>query len=192
MKFSVFALAALSAATSTSSRYLIAAAASRKGKFTKKGGSLSGSYGATGPTDGPTTYVIPIGDPCMNSDDCAIPLGLVYGVCGWDDNNWFNDVCQSGQPGATCVEPSDCVVPTGLKHGVCRHYYCQSGKSGSSCDQTSDCVPISGLNPPHAVCRNNKCQSGKSGSSCGQTSDCVPIAGLNPPRAVCRNDKCQR
>ena len=160
MKFSVFALAALSAATSTSSRYIVAATASRKRKITKKGGSTSGSYGATGPTNDDT---IPIGDTCdVIDDNCAIPLGLDHGVCVFNpmdcSNRYGYWTCQSGQPGAFCVETSDCVVPPVLEHGVCRDDICQSGKSGSSCGQTSNCVPIAGLNPPHAVCRNNKCQ----------------------------------
>ena len=164
MKFSVFALPALAAATSTSSRYMVAAAASRKRKITKKSGSTSGSYGATGP---PNYNTIPIGDTCgVKDDDCAIPMGLDHGVCGMDrafPDYFYDDfvgywTCQSGQPGAFCVETSDCVVPPVLEHGVCRDDICQSGKSGSSCGQTSNCVPIAGLNPPHAVCRNNKCQ----------------------------------
>ena len=80
MKFSVFALAALAAATSTSSRYMVAAAASRKRKIMKKSGSTSGSYGATGTTNGDT---IPIGDTCdfvvllENVSDCCSINGSI-------------------------------------------------------------------------------------------------------------------
>ena len=59
MKFFRFAIAALAAATSSSCIALATATAARKRKITKKGGSLSGSYGATGLTD--DDIVIPIG-----------------------------------------------------------------------------------------------------------------------------------
>ena len=188
MKFSIHAITALAA---TSSSCFVFAAARKSKKSAKKV-----TNGANVPYGEPTNGdLIPIGDKYLriyfNNLFDWIPLGLHHGVC-LGKRDWGYNICQSGQPGALCLESSDCVVPPGLEHGVCRYGMCQSGKSGSSCDQTSDCVPISGLNPPHAVCRNNKCQSGKSGSSCGQTSDCVPIAGLNPPRAVCREAHCQQ
>ena len=67
MKFSIFAITALATATCSSCFVSATAAAARKRKITKKEGSLSGSYGVTGPTVGD---IIPIGDTCMNSDDC--------------------------------------------------------------------------------------------------------------------------
>ena len=137
------------------------------------GGEYLGSPCAlgVGSTDGDD--VIPIGDPCFNSDDavynvlsnCAIPPGMDHGVCLWEPGLGHN--CQSGQPGATCVDTSDCAIPPGLKHAVCRSSdsrgICQSGHSGSWCGQTSDCVVQNDLDPPHAVCRGNwdaqfKCQ----------------------------------
>ena len=129
MQFSLFAIAALAADTSSSCIVLAtaAAAAARKRKITKKVGSLSGSYGATRPTDG---NFIPFGDPCdpcTNSNDldctvcCAIPPGLDHGYCS-DFNTGDDDKFQSGQPGSWCVQASNCVVQNDLDppHAVCR------------------------------------------------------------------------
>ena len=108
--------------------------------------------------DGPTSGdLIPFGDPCTSSDDCAIPPGLKHGNCA-SKHRKGPFICQSGQQDALCDQTSDCVVPPGLEHGVCRDYSCQMGKSGALCGQTSDCVVQTGLTPPHAVCRNGKCQ----------------------------------
>ena len=169
MKFSVFAIAALAAATSPSCFVLATATtASRKRKITKKNGSPSGSQGATGPTG--LIDCVPIGDTCVASDnDCAVPPGLNHGVCRGSGKN--NITCQSGEPGSYCGVTSDCVVPPGLNHAVCRDGQCQSGASGSSCGATSDCVVPSGLE--HAVCRQLKCQRGVCGDYCGQDSDCL-------------------
>ena len=78
MKFSVFAVTALAAATSFSCFVsAAAAAASRKRKITKK--VTDGPNGATGP---PTPDGIPIGGYCVSAEDnCAIPQGLNHGVC---------------------------------------------------------------------------------------------------------------
>ena len=154
MQFSVFAIAVLAAATSSSCMIAATAtaAAARKTKVTKKGGSISGSYGAIGPS---TPDGNPPGGYCATSDDCAIPADLTHGFCAWCG------ICQSGQPGAICDQTSDCAIPPGLEHGVCVDT-CQSGQPGSSCDQTSDCVVQNDLDPPHAVCRGTrvyrKCQ----------------------------------
>ena len=117
MKFSVFAIAALAAATSSSC--IVSATATRKRKIMKKGGSLSGSYGATGPTD-----VIPIGSDCGKTSAnhnpiCAIPPELDHGVCRSGPYDF--PLCQSGQPGSYCGQTSDCVVQNDLDppHAVC-------------------------------------------------------------------------
>ena len=95
MQFSVFAIAVLAAATSSSCMIAATAtaAAARKTKVTKKGGSISGSYGAIGPS---TPDGNPPGGYCATSDDCAIPADLTHGFCAWCG------ICQSGQPGAIC------------------------------------------------------------------------------------------
>ena len=99
MKFFRFAIAALAAATSSSCIALATATAARKRKITKKGGSLSGSYGATGLTD--DDIVIPIGGDCGKKKTnpnpiCAIPPGLDHGVCRNESDTYTFDRCQSG------------------------------------------------------------------------------------------------
>ena len=215
MKFSVFAIAALAAATSTSSRYMVAAtAASRNRKIQKKTSSSSGvphssEYGATESSGQPPRA------NCKNTSDCAIPSGLDHAVCR-------DGQCQSGASGSSCGVTSDCVVPPGLDHPVCRDGTCQDGTPGASCGVTSDCVVPQGLDhavcgqgkcltspipiggncyavhndwhngcviPPgltQSVCLLNTCQSGQPGSPCRHTSDCVVQDNLDPPHAVCR------
>ena len=129
MKISVFALAALAAATSSSCFVpAAAAAASRKGKNTKK--VANGPNGATGPTD---FNLIPIGDTCTTDDECAIPPGLEHGNCAGSDTKKTDPTCQSGQPGSLCFNPTHAMT-------------------------SDDCVIQTGLTPPHAVCRKKKCQ----------------------------------
>ena len=148
MKFSIFAITALATATCSSCfvSATAAAAASRKRKITKKGGSPSGSQEATGATH-----------KCDSSDHCSGSGGAT--VTG-----------SSGQPGANCNKTSDFVIPSGLDHAVCRDGQCQSGGSGSSCGVISDCIVPPGLD--HAVCRKGKCQHGVCYDYCGQDSDC--------------------
>ena len=137
MKFSVFAIAALAAATSTSSRYMVAAtAASRNRKIQKKTSSSSGvhvphssGYGATEESSGGQ----PPGTPCQTTSDCAIPSGLTQAVCR-------EGYCQSGTSGSSCGVTSDCVKPTGLEHPVCRQGKCQTGLCFDYCGNDSDCV----------------------------------------------------
>ena len=131
MKFFLIAIAAFAAATSSifivSATAAAAAAASRNRKIAKKGGSLTVSYGATGP---PTPDGIPFGGECVPAEnDCAIPLSLTHGVCRSTNDEYhpyYNDYqCQSGQPGSSCGVTDDCVVPPGLGHAVCRDNVCQ-------------------------------------------------------------------
>lgn len=69
MQFSMNAIAALAAATSSSC--FVSATASQKRKIAKK-------VRATGQTDGD---IIPIGDPCTIGDNnCAIPPGLEHTI----------------------------------------------------------------------------------------------------------------
>ena len=153
MKFSLFPIAALAAATSCSC--VVSATASRKRKIAKKGGSLSVSYEAIGPpTDNKWTHEqscpedgtkCPPGDYCCSADDCAIPVGLTHAVCrngGGADGNTAGDCL----PGNFWVSL----------------YQCQSGQPGSFCGVTDDCVVQTDLDPPHAVCRgptgDQKCQ----------------------------------
>ena len=154
MKFSVFAIAAL--ATATSSRCIVSATAiaantaARKRKVTKKGGSLSVSYGVTGPPtpecfsvwEGATVPCIDCtlmkngtlttGDHCVpnltTGDCCAIPPGLEHGVYRPNVISIaFSQpsVYRNGQSGSSCGDTTDCVVPPGLDHAVCRHNQCQ-------------------------------------------------------------------
>ena len=170
MKFSVFAIAALAAATSSSC--MVAAAAPKSKKSAKKvtngpnNGPNGGPYG--GPTNGD---IIPIGDPCMNSDDCAIPPGWDHGFC--TVTNGKPGTCQSGDiipVGDECPNQYNvdkdryaddhCAIPLGLDHGVClglRQWggasFCQSGQPGAVCiDTFGDCVVPPGLD--HPVCRH--------------------------------------
>ena len=157
MKFFVFVLAALAAATSTSSFYMVAAAASWKRALRAH----------TEQPDQPTAT------PFQSEIHVMWRMKTVRSRWDWITGSavWIErsliifmmillDIGHASpiNPGAFCVETSDCIVPPGLEHGVCRDDICESGKSGSSCGQTSNCVPIAELNPPRAVCRNNKCQ----------------------------------
>jgi len=120
MKFSLFAIAALAAATSSSCMVAATAAASRKRKIAKKvtNGPNNGPNGGP-PGPPPPGGLIPIGDYCTTPDDCVIPVGLDHGVC-LGGNEWLV-ACQSGQPGSWCKQTSDCVVQNNLDppHAVC-------------------------------------------------------------------------
>ena len=131
MKFSLFAIVAL---TIMSSRCMFSAAAPKSKKSAKKVGSSSHGvsvYGATGPSASP----IPIGGDCTETEDgCEIPLGLTEGVCRCTH---FKHQLGRRALSDTCT--------------------CQSGKPDALCGQASDCLPLAGSNPPHAACRNDYC-----------------------------------
>ena len=120
--------------------------------------------------DGPTSGdLIPFGDPCTSSDDCAIPPGWDHGFC--TVTNGKPGTCQSGDiipVGDECPNQYNvdkdryaddhCAIPLGLDHGVCLGLrpwgfsFCQSGQPGAVCiDTFGDCVVPPGLD--HPVCR---------------------------------------
>ena len=121
MKFSVFAIAALAAASTSSRCRVAAAAAARNQKVQKKTSSSSGG-GNTG-------------DKCKHTSDCLTPNGLNHAVCR-------DGRCQSGASGSSCGDTSDCVVRNDLvpPHAVCRKGQCQRGVCRDYCGQDSDCL----------------------------------------------------
>ena len=127
MKFSVYVITALAAATSSSCFVLATAtAASRNRKFQKKTSS-GATTGATGSLGQP-------GSSCGATSDCAVPTGLNHAVCR-------DGQCQSGDSGSSCGQTSDCVKPSGLDHPVCRQGTCQVGVCQDYCGNNSDCLP---------------------------------------------------
>ena len=134
MKFSVFAIAALAAVTSSSWKVAVSAATvGRRLKSAKND-----------PPPPPPGQYYKKKSPKKNSKKSPPTLKPPPPASE-----------SSGQtPGANCKNNSDCAIPSGLDHGFCSNYdACQSGQPGSVCTQTSDCVVQNELDPPHAVCR---------------------------------------
>ena len=136
MKFSVFAIAALAAASSFSCFVsATAAAASRNRKFQKKTSSSSSGahvphasgHGATEDSAGGQP-----GSICTQTNDCVKPTGLDHPVCR-------DGYCQDGTPGASCGVQSDCIVLPGRSNNICRNGKCTE-------DGTVD-TPVSTFTP---------------------------------------------